>query len=56
MLNIGFLACTRVELYDLTVCIVVNDNDLDLDPDNAQYRTLLSYFDILQFSNFMFLD
>ena len=23
MLNIRFLACTKVELYDLTVCIVV---------------------------------
>ena len=24
MLNIGFLACTSDELYDLTVCIAVN--------------------------------
>ena len=39
MLNIGFLGCTKVELKDLTVCIVVNGEkfpkfhrDLDLDP------------------------
>ena len=24
MLNITFLACTKVELWDLTVCIAVN--------------------------------
>ena len=24
MLNISFIACTKVELYDLIVCIVVN--------------------------------
>ena len=24
MLNISFLACTKVELWDLTVCIAVN--------------------------------
>ena len=24
MLNIRFLACTKVELWDLTVCIAVN--------------------------------
>ena len=38
MLNIRFLACTKVELYDPTVSIVVNGellnaySDLDLDP------------------------
>ena len=37
MLNISFLHCTKVELKDLTVCIVVNGepfqaySDLDLD-------------------------
>ena len=38
MLKINFLACTKVELYDLVVCIVVNGEkfqkshrDLDLD-------------------------
>ena len=33
MLNISHLACTNVELWDLTVCIVVNGqvhSDLDL--------------------------
>ena len=32
MLNISFLACTKVELWDLTVCIAVNK-------ENFQSRT-----------------
>ena len=39
MLNISFLACAKVELWVLTVCIAVNGKkfhsrcrDLDLDP------------------------
>ena len=36
MFNISFLACTKVELWDLTVCIAVNgekfQSDLDLGP------------------------
>ena len=28
MLNISFLACTKVELWDLTVCIAVNGEKL----------------------------
>ena len=39
MLNISFLACTKVELWDLIVCIAVNGekfqklrHDLDLGP------------------------
>ena len=37
MLNLSFLACTKVELKDLTICILVNREsfeglrDLDLD-------------------------
>ena len=29
MPNISFLACTKVELYDLTVCIVVNGENFE---------------------------
>ena len=36
MLNIRFLACTKVELWDLTVCIAVQSR--------AQYRTCLVIF------------
>ena len=32
MLNLSFLACTKVKLWELTVCIAVNS-------DNAKYRT-----------------
>ena len=36
MLNISFLACNKVKLWDLTVCIAVNGEkircDLDLGP------------------------
>ena len=28
MLNISFLACTKVELWDLTVCIAVNEEKI----------------------------
>ena len=40
MLNIGFLACTKVELWDLTVCIAVNEEKLNL---NAVNLTLVRH-------------
>ena len=57
MLNISFLSCTNVELYDLTVCIVVNGekllnaySDLDLDPTmlNIELRAVFINYNVLQ--------
>ena len=45
MLNIRFLACTKVELEDLTVCTVVNDLDptkLNIKPVRAIFRNIYS--------------
>ena len=32
MLNISFLACTKVELWDLKVCIAVNGKNFKVTP------------------------
>ena len=56
MLNIGFLTCTKVELWDLIVCIVVHGEKFQSRAvtlnlvGNAQYRTCPRYFHILQSS------
>ena len=47
MLNISFLACTKVELWDLIVCIAVNGPISNL-------SELFSY--TTTYLNFMFLD
>ena len=47
MLNISFLACTKVELWDLIVCIAVNGPISNL-------SELFSY--TTAYLNFMFLD
>ena len=50
MLNISFLACTKVELQDLALCIVVNGetfkaySDLDLDPAMLNIELLRAIF------------
>ena len=59
MLNIRFLACTKVEIYDLTVCIVVNGekrlntySDLDLDPTKPSIelvRAIFIYYNVFKF-------
>ena len=58
MLNISFLACTKVELWDLIVCIAVNGEkfqsrrDLDLGPAMANIalvRDIFIYYDVLKF-------
>ena len=60
MLNISFLACTKVELWDLIVCIVINGEkfqcctmiDLDLGPamPNIELvRDIFIYYDVLIF-------
>ena len=58
MLNISFLACTKVELWDLIVCIAVNGknskscHDLDLGPamPNIQHvRDIFIYNDVFKF-------
>ena len=61
MLNISFLACTKVELWDLTVCIVVNnfkvENDLDLGPTKCPISKLSELFSFsTMFLNFITLD
>ena len=61
MLNISFQACTKVELWDLTVCNAVNGEKfqspavtLTLTFDNAQYRTSELFSYITMYLNFMF--
>ena len=56
MLNISFLACTKVELWDLTVCIVVkilkSRHDLDLGPTmpNVELvRVIFIYYKVFKF-------
>ena len=56
MLNIGFLACIKVELWDLTLCIVVNGekfrSDLDIYPTKPNidfFRDICIYNNVFQF-------
>ena len=59
MLNTSFLACTKVELWDLIVCIAVNGgkiskshSDLDLGPTipNIELlRAIFIYDNVFQF-------
>ena len=54
LLNIRFLACTKVELQDLTVCIVVNGEtfDIDLDPMKLNIelvRAIFIFYNVFQF-------
>ena len=50
MLNKSFLACTKVELWDLTICIVVNGgvsksrHDLDLGPTMPNIKIVRAIF------------
>ena len=63
MIHISFLACTKVELWDLTVCIAVNGEKIQ---SHAVTLTLVRQCPISNFSeifsyttmcsNFMFLD
>ena len=50
MLNITFLDCTKVKLWDLTVCIVVNGEKFNLGPTmpNIELVQVILYFHILQ--------
>ena len=54
MFNISFLAFTKVELWNLIVCIAVNGEKFQSRAmtlpfsDDAQYRTCLRYFHIIQ--------
>ena len=61
MLNLSSPTCTKVELWDLTVCIVVNGenrlkscSELDLDLIMPNLSELYSY--TTMYLNFMFLD
>ena len=60
MLNISFLVCSKVELWDLTVCIAVNGekwrkksrHDLDLGPtmpNTELVRFILIYYNVFKF-------
>ena len=55
MLNISFLACTKVELWGLIIYIAVNAEKFLLRAmtltlvGNAQYRTCPRYFHILRY-------
>ena len=59
MLNISFLACTKVELWDLIICITVNGetiskscHDIDLGPPMPNIelvRNTFIYYDVLKF-------
>ena len=59
MLNISLPACTNVELWDLTVCIVVNGekiskshSDLDLGPTMPNIelvQDIFIYYNVFQF-------
>ena len=58
MVNISFPACTKVGLWDLTVCIVVNGekiqsrSDLDLCPTMPNIelvRDIFIYYNVFQF-------
>ena len=62
MLNISFLACAKVVLQDLTVCIVVNGetlgkwgnaySDLDLDSTKLNIelvQAIFIYYNVFQF-------
>ena len=55
MLNISFLACAKVELWDLTVCIAVNGEkflSLDLDltmPITELVCDIFIYYNVLPF-------
>ena len=63
MLNISFLSCTKFELWDLTVCIVVNGEkfqscavtlSLVRQCPISNLSEIFSY--TTMYSNFMFLD
>ena len=62
MLNISFLACTKVELWDLIVCITVNGEKFQSCHDLTLVRQcpisnlseIFSY--TMMYSNFMFID
>ena len=56
MLNISFLACAKVELWDLKVCIVVNGekfqscHDLDLGPTMPNINLVIFiYYNVFKF-------
>ena len=53
MLNISLPAFTKVELWDLTVCIVVkSSSDLDLGPTMPNIklvRYIFIYYDVIEF-------
>ena len=64
MLNTSFLVCTKVELLDLIVCIVVtgdllkanNDLDLYLTKLNIELvRAIFIYYYIIQFRTYLHL-
>ena len=40
MLNITFLACRKVELWDLTVCIAVNRNIITCELHNYFHKAI----------------
>ena len=48
MYNISFLACTKVELWDLTVCI-----DVDLEPTMPNIKLVQVIFIILNIFKFL---
>ena len=55
MLNINFLACTKVELWDLIVCIAVNGETFQSRTMTlALYRTCSRYLHVLQCTVFKF--
>ena len=59
MVNISFLAFTKVDLWDMTVCIVINGkknskkgSDLDIGPTMPNielFRVILIYYNIFEF-------
>ena len=64
MLNISFLACTKVKLWDLTVCIAVNGEKFQSHTVTLTFvrQCPISYLSKIfhnyttMYSNFMFLD
>ena len=63
MLNISFLDCTKVELWDLTVCFVINGEKFQIPAVTCTLDTQCSISNLsdiflytTMYLNFMFLD
>ena len=46
---ISFLACTKVRLWDLTVCIAVTGDQIGLMPNIELVRVIFIYYNVFKF-------